>query len=132
MTSTPLDETASFSSTTRAMPEFSTRATQRLEAEFEEYRAVLRTQAIDLAAHEDADNVSERHVRVSAERLVARRRSATASLLGTCGGVLLGATGSLWIQALRTPLTPSETSVAILACCFGTALVVVQWFHNRA
>jgi len=101
----------------------SARAAQRLVGEVQAYDSDLRLEARSMARHEDADVISERHVRLAVEHLRHSKAERSIAIRNTLGGVLLGLAFSIAMQLSKAPLTVTEVMVGLISCLLAGALL---------
>jgi hypothetical protein len=107
---------------------FSEEGFNALQDEVEEYIADLTLESVRIMERRQADTISRKYVQQASENLVASTRRRLFTLVGTVGGILLGASVSSYFEIIRRGATTvPETLVATTFAVVGVFMIALQF-----
>ena len=112
---------------------FSKKAFELLKEKFSIYATLLITESVRNAKNSKMDNVSASHIEKASEYLVSKNIKKSSKLIGTIGGVLLGATISN-ILSMSTS-SPNEFSIygiisTVILGIVGSFMIAINIFKE--
>jgi hypothetical protein len=107
---------------------FSTAAFFKLQERIEQHIDDLVIESARIMSRHQADTISAAYVSQASENLVIGRRQRLFTIVGTLGGVLLGAAVSSFVEMAKsaTVTTPQALTASILGV-IGAIMIVVQF-----
>lgn len=107
---------------------FSPEGFSAVQDQIDRYIGDLILESVRIMDRRQADTVSRRYVQQASENLVATSRRRLFTLVGTVGGILLGASVTTYLDIIRTGSpTTSEVIVAAVLGIVGVFMTALQF-----
>lgn len=107
---------------------FSDKAFNSLKKEIRNYIADLISESLRIARRNKSDNIDSAHVEQASAHLVSKKRSKINFMIGTFGGIMLGATLSNYLDhfVFNQPSTPNALIASSVVGMIGVMLLTIS------